>query len=284
MGTPMSKNLLKAGYELTVYDLVDSQVKQLVNLGAKAASSPAEVARQSEVVITMLTNDQIVKDVVMGPAGIAEGASGGMIYIDSSTISPVTSKLMAKEMAKIGVEMLDAPVTGTKPHAIAGTLTYMVGGKTEIYEKCLPILQSMGSSCFHMGANGAGSYSKLCNNTIASINMVAFAEGLVMATKAGIDPKLFVEVISRGGARSGQIENKAPKIIARDFQPNFPILLSYKDAGLAGEIARELNIPTPALAIAREMLNMAIAQGYGSEDTCAVVKCYEEWAHTQVGK
>jgi 3-hydroxyisobutyrate dehydrogenase-like beta-hydroxyacid dehydrogenase len=135
-----------------------------------------------------------------------------------------------------------------------------------------------------MGPNGAGSYTKLANNTISAITLVAFSEGVVLATKAGIDPKRFVEVISIGGARSGQIDNKAPKILSRDFHPNFATALMFKDLGLAGEVARELNVPTPAMAIAREMLNIAIAKGYGLEDVCSVVKCYEEWAHTEVHK
>jgi 3-hydroxyisobutyrate dehydrogenase-like beta-hydroxyacid dehydrogenase len=135
-----------------------------------------------------------------------------------------------------------------------------------------------------MGPHGAGSYTKLSNNTISAISLIAFTEGVVMATKAGIDPQLFVEVISQGGARSGQIDNKAPKVLKRDFHPNFATSLMYKDLGLAGEIAKELNVPTPALAIAREMLNMAIAKGYGQEDVCSVVKCYEEWAHIEVRK
>ncbi len=284
MGTPMAKNLLKAGYELSVYDRAVENARRLVELGADIASSPAEVAKRSEVVITMLPADRAVKEVVTGPHGIAEGASAGLVVIDSSTVLPATSKQIAADLAKLGAEMLDAPVTGSEPQAIEGKLTFLVGGRDEIYRKCTPLFEAMGKASFHMGPHGAGSYTKLSNNTISAISLIAFAEGVVMATKAGIDPKLFVEVISQGGARSGQIANKAPKVLSRDFHPNFATALMYKDLGLAGEIAKEFNVPTPALAIAREMLNIAIAKGYGQEDVCSVVKCYEEWAHIEVRK
>ncbi len=284
MGTPMASNLVKAGYELVVYDRIAEKLVGLTALGVTIASSPADVARQCEIVWTMLPADPAVKEVALGTDGIAEGASAGLIVIDSSTVMPTTSKQMAAELAKINVAMLDAPVTGSEPQAVAGQLTFIVGGDEETYGKCVPLFEAMGKAHYHMGPSGAGSCTKLANNTISAITLVAFSEGVVLATKAGIDPKLFVEVISLGGARSGQIANKAPKVLNRDFHPNFATALMYKDLGLAGEMARELNIPTPALAIAREMLNMAIAKGYGMEDVCSVIKCYEEWAHIEVHK
>ena len=284
MGTPMVENLLKAGYEVTVFNRTARKAQQLAEAGAKAVSSPAQVAKQCEIVFTMLTSDAAVREVVLGAGGIKEGASAGLILIDSSTISPVTSKHIAAELAQCQVEVLDAPVTGSKPQAVEGKLIFMVGGKQEIYEECIPLFKAMGKASFHMGPNGAGSYAKLANNLISAITLAAFSEGVVMATKAGIDPRLFVEVISGGGARSGQIDNKAPKIIARDFQPNFSTALMYKDLGLASEVSRELNMPTPVMSVVKEMLNIAIAKGYGEEDVCSVVKCYEEWAHVEVGK
>ena len=284
MGAPMVKNLLKAGYDLIIHDRAAEKMEELAELGAKVASSAAGVARQCEVVITMLPADRAVRDVAIGPNGIAEGAAPGLVLIDSSTVLPATSKQIAAELSKLQIEMLDAPVTGSEPQAIEGKLTFIVGGKDAVYESCKPLFKAMGKASFHMGANGAGAYTKLSNNTISAISLIAFAEGVVMATKAGINPQLFVEVISQGGARSGQIDTKAPKVLKRDFHPNFATALMYKDLGLAGEIAKELNVPTPALAIAREMLNMAIAKGYGQEDVCSVVKCYEEWAHVEVRK
>ena len=284
MGLPMAKNLLKAGYELTVFNRTAGKAEQLKDLGARTASSPCDVAKQSEAVFTMLTADQAVQEVILGPEGVIKGAAAGLVVIDSSTISPATSKKVAEELGKLRVDVLDAPVTGREPQAIEGVLTFMAGGKRAVYEKCVPLFKAMGKAWYHMGDNGAGSYTKLANNLMAAINLVSFSEAMVFAAKAGIDPSLFVKVVSGGGARSGQADNKAPKVMARDFHPNFATVLMHKDVGLAGDVAREFGIPLPALAIVKEMLSMAIAKGYGQEDVCAVIKCYEEWAHTEVAK
>jgi len=285
MGLPMVKNLLKAGYELTVYNRTKDKAKGLEALGAKVVASAADVPRQGcEVIITMLTADAAVQEVVFGKNGLIEGVSAGQIVIDASTISPATSIKVATEMAKLGVEVLDTPVTGSEPQAIDGTIFFIAGGKEAVYEKCLPLFKAMGKGSVYMGANGNGSYTKLANNMMAAINMVGYIEAAVFAAKSGIDPQKFVDVVSNGGARSGQCDNKAPKILSGDFHPNFATALMYKDLGLAGDVAKEANIPLPALAIVKEMLQMAIAKGYGKEDVCSVVKCYEDWAHTQVRK
>lgn len=284
MGIPMVKNLLKVDLELIVFGRRPETIAPLVQLGAQAASSLADVARRCEVVITMLPADNAVSEVITGPNGISESGSHGLIVIDSSTVSPVTSKAVAQELEKRGIEMLDAPVTGSEPQAVEGSLTFIVGGKSEVYERCKPLFAAMGKKSFFMGAHGTGSYTKLSNNTISAITLLAFVEGIVLATKAGIDPELFIEIISQGGARSGQIANKGPKILNRDFHANFATALMHKDLSLAGEIAKELNVPMPTLAIAREMLNVAIAKGYGRQDVCSVIKCYEEWAHIEVRK
>lgn len=284
MGLPMAKNLLKAGYQLVVYNRTPEKAKSLEQDGVKAVSSPAEVAKQSEVIFTMLTADQAVQEVVLGTNGIINGASAGLIVIDSSTVSPATSKKIAAELSKLQVEVLDAPVTGSEPQAIDGVLTFIVGGKKEVYDKCLPLFEAMGKNSVYMGMNGAGAYTKLANNMMAAINMVSFAEAVVLAAKAGIDPQLFVQVVSGGGARSGQVDNKSKKIITRDFHPNFATELMYKDLNLAGEVAKDLQVPIPASSMVKELLQITIAKGFGKEDVCSVVKCYEEWAHTKVKK
>lgn len=284
MGLPMSKNLLKAGFELSVFGRSAARVKELVEQGAKSLSSPAAVAADCEVLITALPADDAVKEVITGKAGVVEGAKAGLVVIDCSTVSPLTSKAVAARLAECGADMLDAPMTGSAPQAAEGALTFIAGGSQQVYEKCIPVFKAMGKTSYYMGPQGAGAYTKLANNTISSITLLAFTEGLVLASKSGIDPRLFVEVISQGGARSGQIANKAPKVLNRDFQPNFATALMFKDLGLAGEVARDLHVPLPALAIVREMLNIAIAKGYGNEDVCSVIKCYEEWADIQIGK
>ena len=285
MGLPMVKNLLKAGYDLTVYNRTTNKTKGLVEQGVKVMSSPAEVAKAGcQVIFTMLTADKAVEDVVFGPGGLAEGVSAGQIVVDASTISPLTSLKVAAALTKLGARVLDAPVTGSEPQAVTGQIFFIVGGDKDVYEKCVPLFNVMGKDSILMGSNGSGSYTKLANNMMAAINMVGYIEAAVFAAKSGIDPQKFVDVVSNGGARSGQCDNKSPKILSGDFHPNFATALMYKDLGLAGDVAKEANIPLPALAIVKELLQMAIAKGYGKEDVCSVVKCYEEWAHTQVRK
>jgi len=284
MGLPMAKNLLKNGYELTVFNRTKEKMDLLKEEGASLAGSPKEVALKSDIVFTMLTADAAVEEVVLGENGIVYGAHPGLIVIDSSTISPSTSKKLAKELTKREVEMLDAPVTGSEPQAIEGILTFMVGGNKGIFEKCMPLFLAAGQGAYYMGENGKGSYTKLANNTMSAINLLSFTEAVTMATKAGIDPEIFVKVVNGGGARSGQVDNKAPKILNRDFTPHFMTKLIHKDLGLAADVAKELEVSAPVLAIVKEIFQMAKAKGYGSEDMSAVIKCYEEWAGVTVEK
>ena len=284
MGIPMAHHLLKDGNELIIYNRTKEKMSFLKEEGAMLANSPKEVALKSEVVFTMLTADAAVEEVILGENGIIYGADPGLIVVDSSTISPSTSKKVAEELSRHDVEMLDAPVTGSEPQAIEGTLTFMVGGKKEIYEKCMDLFLAMGKNVYYIGENGKGSYTKLANNTMAAINLLAFSEALTMATKAGIDPEVFVKVVSSGGARSGMAENKAEKVLNRDFQPQFMTQLLHKDLSLASNVAKELEISTPVLGLGKEIFQMAKAKGYGAEDMSAVIKCYEEWAGIIVKK
>lgn len=283
MGLPMAKNLMQAGYPLNVYNRTAEKAKPLAELGARVASSPADAAKDADVVFTMLTADAAVEQVILGSNGVATGARHGTLVVDCSTVSPRTSQRIAAELAKLGIEMLDAPVTGSEPQAEQRQLTFMVGGKKEQFERCRPLFDAMGKAAFYMGPSGAGSYTKLANNAMAAINLVALAEAIVMAAKSGIDPNLFLQVVAGGGARSGMAEAKGPKVIARDFRPHFMTELMHKDLKLAKNLADELGLPTPALSVAKEMLQAAIAEGFGKEDLCAVVKCYERWAGVTVG-
>lgn len=284
MGTPMAGHLVKAGYEVVVYNRTRGKAAQLVELGATIASSAKEVAANSEIVITMLSADQAVEEVILGEEGVVEGAHPGLIVIDSSTISPKTSCKLAEELARVGVQMLDAPVTGSEPQAQEGILIFMVGGKKEIYEYCLPLFEVMGKASFHMGESGAGSYTKLANNTMAAINLLSLSEGLIMATKAGIDPEQFVQVVSGGGARSGMVDTKSSKMINHDFHPHFATALMHKDLTLASDIATDMGIPVPVLSLVRQMLQTSMSKGYAAEDMCSIVKLYEEWANVEVKK
>lgn len=284
MGLPMAQHLLKNGYELIIYNRTKEKMTVLEEKGAISANSPKEVASESEIVFTMLTADAAVEEVILGENGVIYGAHPGLIVVDSSTISPSTSKKVAEQLSRHDVEMLDAPVTGSEPQAMEGILTFMVGGKKEIYEKCMPLFLVMGQNAYYMGENGKGSYTKLANNTMSAINLLSFTEALTMAAKAGIDPEIFVKVVNGGGARSGMVDNKAPKIINRDFTPHFMTKLIHKDLGLASDVAKELEVSAPVLALVKEIFQIARAKGYGSEDMSAVIKCYEEWAGITVKK
>jgi 3-hydroxyisobutyrate dehydrogenase-like beta-hydroxyacid dehydrogenase len=284
MGHPMAQNLLKEGFELTVYNRTKEKTETLKQQGAAVANSPKEVALQCDVVFTVLTADAAVEDVVLGENGIVNGVHPGLIVVDSSTISPSTSIRVAAALSRHGADMLDAPVTGSEPQAIEGTLTFMAGGKKDLFEKCMPLFLAMGKGAYYMGENGKGSYTKLANNTMSAINLLSFVEGLTIAAKAGIDPDVFVKVVSGGGGKNAMVENKSSKIFSRDFAPQFMTQLIHKDLGLASNVAKELEISTPIMALAKEIFQMAKAKGYGSEDMSAVIKCYEEWAGITVEK
>lgn len=284
MGLPMAANLLKKGYPLTVYNRTKSKALPLIELGAELVDSPRDVAVSCDVLFTILTNDAAVEEVMFGEQGVLQGVHDGLIVLDSSTVSPNISKKMAQVFQTSGVDILDAPVTGSEPQAIAGILTFMVGGKYEIYEACLPLFKAMGQNAYYMGDHGAGSYTKLANNVMAAINLLAFTESMVMAVKTGIDPDVFAQVVNGGGARSGMADSKSKKVMARDFQPNFSTALLNKDLGLALDLASELQLPVPVLSTVREMLKMSISHGYANEDICSVIKCYEQWAGVEVQK
>jgi 3-hydroxyisobutyrate dehydrogenase-like beta-hydroxyacid dehydrogenase len=284
MGLPMANHLLKNGYELIIYNRSKEKMISLEKEGATGVGSPKEVASQSDIVFTMLTADAAVEEVILGEDGLIHGAKPGLIVVDSSTISPSTSKKVAEKLAQLNVEMLDAPVTGSEPQAIAGILTFMVGGKKEIFEKCMPLFSVMGQNAYYMGENGKGSYTKLANNTMAAINLLSFSEAMIMAAKSGVDPEIFAKVVGGGGARSGVMENKAANVLNRDFSPQFMTKLMHKDLGLASDVAKELEVSLPGLALVKEIFQIAKAKGYGSEDMSAVIKCYEEWAGIIVEK
>ncbi|MCM3690956.1 NAD(P)-dependent oxidoreductase [Neobacillus niacini] len=284
MGLPMAGHLLNNDYEVIAYNRTRNKADSLEKQGAIIASSPEEVAKKSEIVFTMLTADQAVEEVILGEKGIIKGAHAGLIVVDSSTISPNTSRKVADNLLKKGIEMLDAPVTGSEPQAIEGILTFMVGGKKEIYEKCEPLFYVIGKQAYYMGENGLGSYTKLANNVMGAINLLSFSEAITMAAKSGVNPELFIKVVSGGGARSGMMDNKGPKVLNRDFSPHFMTDLIYKDLELAADVAKELKLPTPVLSLVKEMFQMARAKGYGAEDMSAVIKCYEELAGIEVKK
>lgn len=282
MGKPMSKNLLKAGYDLVVMDRSQAPVDELVKLGAKAAGTPKEVAAQSEVIITMLPNSPQVKEVVLGADGVIEGARPGVTVIDMSSIAPLVSREIAAELAEKGIELLDAPVSGGEPKAIDGTLSVMVGGKQEIFDKCYDIMKTMAGTVVRTGAVGAGNITKLANQVIVAINIAAVSEALTLASKAGVEPELVYQAIRGGLAGSTVLEAKAPMMMDRNFKPGFRINLHIKDLTNVLETSHEVGVPLPLTAAVMEMMQALKVDGLDGEDHSSLVKYYEKQAKTEV--
>lgn len=284
MGKPMARNLLKAGYPLVVHNRSQVAVDELVSAGAVAASSPAEVARRADVVITMLPDSPDVRSVVLGTDGLLSGARDGGVLIDMSTIAPTVTREIAAEAAKLGVKTLDAPVSGSEQGAIGGTLAIMVGGEAAVVERCRPILSAMGKSVVHVGGVGMGHTVKLVNQIIGLATLEAVCEGLVVAAKAGVDLGTLLEAIGGGAAASWQLQNMTPKIAERDFRPGFMVRLAQKDLRLALGLADDLHASVPSAALTHQMYRSIEASGEGNAGIQALVKALERLAGFEVGK
>jgi 3-hydroxyisobutyrate dehydrogenase-like beta-hydroxyacid dehydrogenase len=277
MGFPMAANLLRKGFVLTVYNRTPKKCEALIAEGAKFAATPADAARNADVLITMLSNDTAIRQTFYDPNGIMEGVRPGMTVIDCSTISPHMSKTLHAELAEHGVQFLDAPVTGSKPAAENGTLVFMVGGSEEAVNEHKDIFEAMGSRIFHMGASGSGSYAKLAHNTMVGINALGFIEGMALASKANVDLNKFYDIVMSGAAASKQAELKGPKILSRDFSTQFSAQLMHKDLRLAVQLTDQLQVTAPLLHLAKNVFEMGLCKGLGEQDLSAIVQCYEEW-------
>ena len=284
MGKPMSKNLIKAGYDLTVYDIVPAPVEEVVAAGAAKGASSKDVASKTDVIVTMLPDGPDVEKVVLGPDGVLEGARSGSTVVDMSSISPLVAQKVGAECAKKGVEFLDAPVSGGEPGAIAGTLAIMVGGKQEVFDKVKPILDVMGGSVTLTGDVGAGNYTKLANQIMVAVNIAAMGEALVLATKAGLDPEVVFNAVKGGLAGSSVLNAKAPMVIARNFNPGFRIRLHQKDLRNTLLASEALGVPLPLTSLLQQMLASLMNEGKGDNDHSAIVTFIEKIAGTEVQK
>jgi len=282
MGKPMSKNLLKAGYSLVVHDINPAPVEELVAAGAGRGESSKDVAARSEIVITMLPDGPEVEQVILGPNGVLEGARPGTVVVDMSSISPLVSKKAAAACEKRGVEFVDAPVSGGEPKAIDGTLAIMAGGKGEVFERVLPVLQAMGSSVTLTGPAGAGNVTKLANQIMVACNIAAMGEALALATKAGLDPEIVFNAVKGGLAASAVLNAKAPMVIARNFKPGFRIRLHHKDLRNALAAAGSLEAPLPLTGLVEQMLVALINDGKGDLDHSAIVQFTEKMAAVEI--
>lgn len=282
MGKPMAMNLLKTGYPVTVWNKTRRKMKEPADRGAARAKSPKEVAENSDVIITMVSDPLALKEVVLGKEGIIRGVNKGAVLIDMSTIAPSFIRDVAERLKKKGVEMLDAPVSGSVPAAEAGTLCIMAGGKKEVFESHLRILKIMGKKVFYIGRIGMGSYMKLVVNLIAAIINQSMAEGLVLGTKAGISPDLLLEVLGAGAGKAALIEVKGPAILKRNFKTNFALKHMVKDLGLILSAGEELRVPLPLTGRAKEIYERALQKGLGEKDFCAIINYIEEMAEKKV--
>ena len=284
MGKPMAKNLIKAGYELVVMDLNKEAVEELKGLGAKAGTSSSDVASKCDVIITMLPNSPHVKAAVLGEGGIIEGAKSGTVVIDMSSIAPLASREVYAVLAAKGIDMLDAPVSGGEPKAIDGTLSVMVGGKKEVFDKYYDIMKVMAGSVVYVGEIGAGNIAKLCNQVVVALNISAVSEALILAKKAGVDPDLVYQAIRGGLAGSTVMEAKAPMMMDRNFKPGFKIDLHIKDLNNVLETSHKLNVSLPLTAQVMEIMQAIKADGCGMEDHASIVKYYEKLANIEISR
>jgi 2-hydroxy-3-oxopropionate reductase len=276
MGKPMAKNLIDAGYKMIAYDINKEALDEIVAYGAERGTSPRNVPENSDIIITMLPNSPDVKKAVLGENGVIEGVRQAQILIDMSSIAPLVSREVAKELEKKGVEMLDAPVSGGQEKAKAGTLAIMVGGKREVFEECKPILDVMGGSVTLVGDIGAGQTTKLANQVIVAINIAAVAEALIMGKKAGVDPEKIFNAIRGGLAGSQCLEDKAPRMFEGRYDPGFRIRLHVKDLANVLETSRELHMAMPLSSQVMEMMQVLMADGHNDVDHGGLALFYEK--------
>lgn len=282
MGKPMARNLKNAGYSLTVYDVVGSAMEELVTEGAAGASSAREVAEASSVTITMVPDSPQSEAAILGPDGVLEGASAGNGIIDMSSIAPGTSQKVGAACDAAGVDFLDAPVSGGEPKAIDGTLAVMVGGPQNVFDKYKGLLEVMGGSVVLCGGYGAGNTTKLANQIIVAINIEAVSEALVLAKKAGLDPRVVYEAIKGGLAGSTVLDAKGSMMIEGNFTPGFRVKLHEKDLNNALITGKDLGVPLPVTALVQQMIGSLMNEGKGDNDHAAIANFIEDMAATTI--
>jgi len=283
MGLPMARNVARAGFPLTVWARRREAAEPILAAGASWADSPAALARDSDVVITIVTNSPDVRQVVTGPDGLLAGAHEGLTIVDMSTIAPTVSRKIAAQAAERGVQFLDAPVSGGTQGAEAGSLTIMVGGDAAALERVRPVLEAMGKTIIHVGPSGSGEVVKLVNNILVGVIGAATGEALVLGANAGIDVQTMADVIGASSGASWQLANQFPlRVFSGSFQPGFTTDLLAKDLGLALDLADEAAVPLYLTAVARQLYTAAQAAGYGRDDYTSVVRLFEEPARAEL--
>lgn len=278
MGKPMARNIIKAGYSTTVYNRSKPPLEEFAKQGIPIAVSPSEVAEKSDVTITIVSDSADVEQVILGSHGVIEGAKPDSVVIDMSSINPGVTRKIAAALIQKNIHMLDAPVSGGEQGAVQGTLAIMVGGDMNIFNRCKPILETMGKSVTLVGDNGAGHVVKLCNQIVGSTAMTAICEALVLCAKNGVDPEKMVAAISGGAAGSWQLEHRSPDMIHRRFKPGFFSRLMLKDLSNVLSNAREVGAPLPLSSIVQQLFTSVCSKGKGDLDYIAVLQVLEELA------
>ena len=282
MGNPMSKNLVKAGHEVTVWNRTASRMEDAVASGAKPADSAKEAALGKEIIITIVTDSAAVEEVILGTSGVIEGASPGSAVVDMSTIAPSVTRRIAAELKSKGVQMMDAPISGGDTGAQSGTLSIMAGGEKAVFDRCLPALQAMGKRITYCGESGMGQVTKLVNQIVGLGTLAAMCEGLLFAARAGGDPDAVLSALSGGAANSWMIENQGPRIFKGDFEPGFMVELAQKDLGLILDAAAEMDLPLFTTPLISQIFRSAGRAGLGREGIQAYVKALETFSGGEV--
>ena len=278
MGKAQAANILKAGFPLTVWNRTRSKADELAEQGATVADSPADVARASDIIITMVSDSPDVEAVVLGPGGVIEGAASGSVVVDMSTISPQVTRDISAALSQKGVEMLDAPVSGGSWGAIQGTLSIMVGGPRPVFDRCMPAFEAMGKTIIYTGPTGMGQVTKLVNQIIVGGTLAAVCEGLVFGAKAGIDLNPVFEAVAGGAAGSWQLQNLGSRLLQRDFDPGFMVKLMHKDLRLITDAGKDMQLPLPLTSMIHQFYHVLQNEGHGDEGTQAYVKVLEKLA------
>jgi 2-hydroxy-3-oxopropionate reductase len=281
MGKPMAENLIEAGYDLVAYNRTREKAEELD--GATVAETPKEVAEQSDIIITMLPDSPQVEEVLAGEEGVLEGVRDGALIVDMSTISPVVTEELAKKAEERGASMLDAPVSGGDVGAIDGTLSIMVGGGEEDFERALPLFEVMGETVTHVGPVGTGQVVKAANQIVVALTIEAVSEALVLGSKGGVPPEKILDVLGGGLAGNKVMEVKREKMLEHSFDPGFRVELHHKDLGIALAAAREYGVSLPVTAVVDQMLETLKMLGRGDQDHSALLTLIEESSGHEIG-
>src|SRR5579864_283469 len=285
MGYRMAGHLLKAGHDVALWSHTGSKAQKLAKEGkGTACATPREVAGHADYIFYCVGDTAMARQITLGPGGLIEAVRKGAIVCDCSSIAPATSIELNAAFSAKGAHFLDSPVTGSTGGAEKATLTFMVGGDKAVFERAKPYMEIMGKLFYYCGPAGQGLKAKVTQNLVGASILQCFAEGLVLATKAGIAPELMIEILENSAAKSGLASYKAPFILNRDFTTNFSAKWMHKDVGFALELAKSLDLPLPTSAVTHQMLQAAIAKGWGDDDFCSVIRVLEDWAGIVVHK